>query len=174
MAASCTSPAARTAVSSRITRSPMSSISGRRVTDFDDAPAFQAAVDSLVDTGGVVWFPPGKTYRISSSIDIRSHFPIFLESRMKMVPGMVNLCVPATLKQAIIKPVAPITSGAMFHSVAPGWRNRPHQKRRRGNDWDHHCRRGRQLLFAHTCDRQRRVGGVRHFLHNPRVHFLAS
>jgi hypothetical protein len=48
----------------------------------NDAPAFQAAVDSLISTGGVVWAPPNLKYKLDSSISIRGHFPIFIVSEM--------------------------------------------------------------------------------------------
>jgi hypothetical protein len=55
----------------------------------DDAAAFQAAVNSLVDTGGVVWIPPGKTYQIGSTVQVRSRFPIWIKSWMgnRVLPG---------------------------------------------------------------------------------------
>jgi polygalacturonase len=48
----------------------------------DDAAAFQDAVDSLVNTGGVVGAPPGKIYALGSTITIRSKHPIWIVSRM--------------------------------------------------------------------------------------------
>jgi hypothetical protein len=46
----------------------------------DDAAAFQDAVDSLVNTGGVVGAPPGKVYALGSTITIRSKHPIWFVS----------------------------------------------------------------------------------------------
>lgn len=48
----------------------------------DDAAAFQLAATALVDTGGVIWVPPDRKYKISSTIDIRSDKPIYVMSGM--------------------------------------------------------------------------------------------
>jgi hypothetical protein len=46
----------------------------------DDSAAFQAAVDSLRKTGGIVWVPPGGVYGIGSKVSIRSRQPIWIKS----------------------------------------------------------------------------------------------
>lgn len=48
----------------------------------DDGPAIQRAVDSLVDTGGVIWLPPGKNYAIGTKVTIASKYPIWIKSCM--------------------------------------------------------------------------------------------
>jgi polygalacturonase len=46
----------------------------------DDAGAIQAAVNSLLSTGGIVYLPASLMYRVNSSIDIRSNFAIWIVS----------------------------------------------------------------------------------------------
>jgi hypothetical protein len=48
----------------------------------DDAKAFQDAVDSLVNSGGVVWAPPGKIYALGSTVTIKSKHSIWIVSDM--------------------------------------------------------------------------------------------
>ncbi|MEX2141626.1 MAG: glycosyl hydrolase family 28-related protein [Pirellulales bacterium] len=54
----------------------------------DDSAAVRAAIDSIVDSGGAVYFPllppGGEGYRIDSSIAIESYYPIFLVSDMSL------------------------------------------------------------------------------------------
>ena len=78
----------------------------------DDAQAFRDAVTSLVDTGGVVWVPPGLIYTINSSIDIPSNYPIFIESRMYLPRGIGYIHAPS--ETGYIRPGADITEG-LFH-----------------------------------------------------------
>jgi hypothetical protein len=55
----------------------------------DDSAAFQVAVDSLVDVGGILFVPPGRTYQIGSTVEIRSRYPIWMKSQMgnRVLPG---------------------------------------------------------------------------------------
>jgi hypothetical protein len=46
----------------------------------DDTAAFQAAVDSLENTGGTVLVPPGGVYAIGSKVTIRSRQPVWIKS----------------------------------------------------------------------------------------------
>jgi hypothetical protein len=48
----------------------------------DDSAAIQAAVNSLVNTGGIVYLPANLMYKVNSSIDIRSNFAIWIVSDM--------------------------------------------------------------------------------------------
>jgi hypothetical protein len=82
----------------------------------DDQTAFQAAVTSLVNTGGVVWVPPGKIYGLASMVTIQSQHPIWIVSRMG---GWNN---PHDPDQGSIRPIAAINepADAMFKWVKVG------------------------------------------------------
>lgn len=80
----------------------------------DDAAAFQAAATSLVDTGGVIWVPPNRTYKISSTVDIRSFFPIYIVSSMGQGRGGSGVAPT----RGFIKPGAAVTNG-LFRWRAP-------------------------------------------------------
>jgi hypothetical protein len=82
----------------------------------DDKAAFQAAVTSLVNTGGVVWVPPGKIYGLASMVTIQSQHPIWIVSRMG---GWNNSHDP---DQGSIRPIAAINepADAMFKWVKVG------------------------------------------------------
>lgn len=70
-----------------LTKVSYSMISGAQVNILDfgavgdgvanDTAAIQAAVDSIVTTGGAVYFPTGK-YKVTSQINVRSIYPIHL------------------------------------------------------------------------------------------------
>jgi hypothetical protein len=47
----------------------------------DDSAAFQAAADSLVETGGVVWVPPNRKYVIGN-VNVIAKYPVWIISRM--------------------------------------------------------------------------------------------
>jgi hypothetical protein len=80
----------------------------------DDSQSIQNAVDSLVSTGGVVYFPPGFKYFIGSQINIKSQLPIWVVSHMS---GAGYGSAPAGAAQmaakAIIQPKLGLT-GSMF------------------------------------------------------------
>lgn len=85
----------------------------------DDAPAVKDAVASLVLTGGVIWFPPHLVYRINTSIDIRSFFPIWVISEMGHGPIMDDTGDQGpALGKGYIKVGAPIDDG-VFRWRAP-------------------------------------------------------
>lgn len=64
---------------SMITGAPASVLDFGAVGDgvADDTVAIQAAVTSVISTGGVVYFPSGK-YKVTSQINVRSIYPIHL------------------------------------------------------------------------------------------------
>lgn len=80
----------------------------------DDSAAFQRAVDALVNTGGTIWVPPNRVYKISSTVTIRSHKPIFIQSEMG---GFNNPFV--TSGQGCIVPGAVGASSAVFRWQKP-------------------------------------------------------
>jgi hypothetical protein len=47
----------------------------------DDSAAFQSAVDSLVETGGVVWVPPNRKY-VVGNVNIIAKYPVWIVSEM--------------------------------------------------------------------------------------------
>jgi hypothetical protein len=79
----------------------------------DDGPAFQAAATELSNTGGVIWVPPNRTYKINSTIDIRSYYPIFVVSTMGRGAHGV-----AVADRGYILPGATVTNG-IFRWRAP-------------------------------------------------------
>jgi hypothetical protein len=92
----------------------------------DDAGAFQAAFDSLAQTGGIVWVPPGKTYQIGSKVVIRCPYPIWMQSGMGN-RGLAGATGQTHADSALIRPdgnltymfewARPTTSG--FETMAP-------------------------------------------------------
>jgi hypothetical protein len=80
----------------------------------DDRNAFQAAVDSLVATGGVLFLPPGYKYTIGSQVNIKSQLPIWVVSNMSA--GGYGAGIDGTTAmtaKAIIQPKSGLT-GSIF------------------------------------------------------------
>jgi hypothetical protein len=83
----------------------------------NDRDAFQNAVDFLEPTGGVVWVPPELIYRINSSVDIQSNYPIFIASKMYFPRGIAYIQAPSAT--GYIRPGDNITNGLFrWHAVA--------------------------------------------------------
>jgi hypothetical protein len=80
----------------------------------DDSPAVQAAVNSLVSTGGVVYFPPARTYGIGTTVTISSQYPIWLVSNMG---GWNNYHV---VEKGYIAPIAAQLTDGMFRWLRVG------------------------------------------------------
>jgi hypothetical protein len=68
--------------------------------DIDDSAAFQAAVDSLVDTGGIVWVPPGGKY-VVGNVTIAAKYPVWIMSAMGGHGSTAILTTASTTAQAL-------------------------------------------------------------------------
>jgi hypothetical protein len=80
----------------------------------DDASAIQDAIDSLVPTGGVAYFPPGFKYIIGSQINIQSQLPIWVISHMSASGyGSTLSGTTQMAAKAVIQPKSGLT-GSMF------------------------------------------------------------
>jgi len=75
----------------------------------DDGTKFQAAVDSLVTTGGVVWVPPDRKYAIGTTVLVKSRLPIWIVSGMSG-SGWGGDQVPAGTAKGVIKPLSGVTN----------------------------------------------------------------
>lgn len=79
----------------------------------NDTAAIQAAVDSLVTTGGAVYFPTGK-YKVTSQINVRSIYPIHLIGDMggqiynpSTQANLAGIIIGGNITGSIIKYSAP-------------------------------------------------------------------
>lgn len=71
----------------------------------NDSPGIQAAVNAVIGTGGILWFPPGKNYCIGTKIVIKSRFPVFLKSAM-VGGGPGGGAGTSHAETAIVRPIA--------------------------------------------------------------------
>jgi hypothetical protein len=80
----------------------------------DDSAAFQAAVSTLVDTGGIVWVPPGRKY-IVSNVTINAKYPVWIMSGMggHAVGGAPDSSSQND-KASIVPPPSPATPTHIF------------------------------------------------------------
>jgi hypothetical protein len=87
----------------------------------DDASAVQDAVDSIISTGGVVYFPPGFKYIIGSQINIRSQLPIWVISHMSGSGyGGASDAITEMTAAAIIQPKSGLTGSIFCWDFADG------------------------------------------------------
>jgi hypothetical protein len=94
------------------------------VTDFgavgdgttDDGPAFKAAVDALIDTGGAIYVPPDRCYAIATEVEIRSYYPIYFVSTMQNPAGFYSTEKPH--QTGYIRPTDTFNNG-MFRWLEP-------------------------------------------------------
>lgn len=80
----------------------------------DDTAFIQAAINSLVLTGGAVYFPNGK-YKVTSQIEVRSIYPIHLYGYMggqtyntSTQPNLAGIIIGGNITGSIIKYFAPV------------------------------------------------------------------
>jgi hypothetical protein len=79
----------------------------------DDSAAFQVAVDSLVDTGGVVWVPPDRKY-VVGNVTVNAAYPVWIISQMFSHVLGGGLGITNNQKASIVPPALPATPTHIF------------------------------------------------------------